>query len=259
MTHSFQLISDIHLEFYKLSNIPFIIPTADYLILAGDIGKPKSDIYYTFMQDCSEKFKHTFVICGNHEYYSNHHTIQQIDDHFIHLNNEWSNVHFLQRMSFELDDIIILGCTLWSHIPDSMLSSIVDMMNDYNHIMIGKNENHKYIKLDPNYVNQLHQNDLEWLRRNIESLSTDKKILIITHHAPLMKMAGKYYDQILNCAYTTDLSDFIISHSNVKMWCCGHTHQHVDLQIENTRVLSNCKGYPGEKSCNYVEGLSFEL
>ena len=44
-----QYISDIHLEFYNLSKIIKLIPSAPILCLAGDIGNPLLENYEIFL------------------------------------------------------------------------------------------------------------------------------------------------------------------------------------------------------------------
>jgi predicted phosphodiesterase len=68
---TFQYISDIHLEHYKLEDIDKVIPEkeANILILAGDIGYPEEIQYKTYIQKVSQIWEKVFLIAGNHEYY----------------------------------------------------------------------------------------------------------------------------------------------------------------------------------------------
>ena len=134
-TPLFQLASDIHLELLHestkqkllkyIENI--IIPTAQNLILAGDIGHSHRPNYKYFINWCSENFKRVFVISGNHEYYTTSsmmkkhtYTIKDIDHRLQEVCNEFDNVYFLQKDRFEFIEYnvkyIILGCTFWAPI-----------------------------------------------------------------------------------------------------------------------------------------------
>ncbi len=62
-----QYMSDLHLEMFPGFRINKV--NAEYLVLAGDIGDPESVEYSDFLADCKTKFKHVFVILGNHEAY----------------------------------------------------------------------------------------------------------------------------------------------------------------------------------------------
>ncbi|RYG57305.1 hypothetical protein EON66_00700 [archaeon] len=69
----FQLVSDLHLEFSMVEDMSTLVtPVAPYLIVAGDTVPVA---YYrarldTFLASVAPKFRHVFVIAGNHEYYN---------------------------------------------------------------------------------------------------------------------------------------------------------------------------------------------
>jgi len=74
--------SDLHLEFIPREKISTFIEKIapgfdDICILAGDIGNPYQENYNIFMNFISENFKKTFVIAGNHEYYSKTKTMEE--------------------------------------------------------------------------------------------------------------------------------------------------------------------------------------
>jgi predicted phosphodiesterase len=81
----FQYLSDIHTEQYKsnhkkLKKIEtFIKLSAPYLLLAGDVDDPFSNLYKEFLSYLSSLFEYIFIIVGNHEYYTQHtmHAIQE--------------------------------------------------------------------------------------------------------------------------------------------------------------------------------------
>ena len=65
-----QILSDIHLEFYK--TYPEFKPHAKYLFLAGDIWTIDSKWDFKvkkFLEYCSKNWEKTFYILGNHEFY----------------------------------------------------------------------------------------------------------------------------------------------------------------------------------------------
>ena len=69
-----QIASDLHIE-YKNDEIPnpldYIIPTAEILILAGDIGSLyKIEQLEGFLIKLSGYFKHIIYVPGNQEYYT---------------------------------------------------------------------------------------------------------------------------------------------------------------------------------------------
>lgn len=149
----FQLVSDIHLEFYPNRTIT---PTAPYLILAGDIGNINMDLI-SFLNYCSQNWEHTFYVTGNHEYYNTNLSIEEVDEYLSNLNIP--RVHFLQNSTYQLNDVIIAGCTLWSSLPK---------------------KNSK--------LNQLHDDSVEWIWHEILLLKLP--VIMITHFSPLSDVPG---------------------------------------------------------------------
>ena len=115
----FQYYSDLHLEHQKqLINIELIQHIyPENLILAGDIGNPYMKNYWDFLHNESKIFTRVFLICGNHEYYGS--SILQTNAYIkrqLKLSG-LKNVYFLDNDVFQIDNIKIIGSTLWSYIP----------------------------------------------------------------------------------------------------------------------------------------------
>jgi len=243
---SYQISSDIHLEFYKnVDNIhkyftKIIEVNAQYLILAGDIGNPKEDIYWTFMNWCSENFEKIFVITGNHEYYNN--DIEEVDGFLYKEFEKYENIFFLQCDKIENENTIILGCTLWSRKSHEKVyrSYVRNFINDYRKIKKGNN------LLSLNDTHNIFTNHFEWLCEEIRSIPKDKDIIIITHHLPTYKLINKkYLGKVIdtNSAFASGL-DILFEFTNIKLWVCGHTHSSADKVFNQTRVCINPCGYP---------------
>jgi hypothetical protein len=47
----------------------------------------------------------------------------------------------------------------------------------------------------------------------------------------------------MNGAYSSDLSDFILDHPQIKVWTHGHTHHNFDYMIGDCRIVCNPRGY----------------
>ena len=50
-------------------------------------------------------------------------------------------------------------------------------------------------------------------------------------------------DTLVNGAYSSDLSEFILDHPQIKLWTHGHTHDTFDYMIGSTRIVCNPRGY----------------
>jgi predicted phosphodiesterase len=281
------LASDVHLEFGQLeiNNTE----NADVLILSGDIcvakdlndrADPgilgitnKSNLYHAFFQQCAQEFKHVIYIAGNHEHYNGDYakSIPHIKEKLYYLDN----LHFLDKESITIDDVIFIGGTLWTDMnkEDPMtLQGIKSYMNDYR-IIENSNELVHYktpvyatnvdgstnwdkvvsqefhtrpAKFTPEDSVKDHKAMLEFIDKTIK-LMPDGKFVVAGHHSPSKLSTKPQYekDVLVNGAYSSDLSEFILDRPQIKLWTHGHTHHEFDYTIGDTRIVCNPRGYIG--------------
>jgi hypothetical protein len=250
MSFKFQVLSDIHLEFFDMKKyetwISYCKPKCENLFLAGDIccinnEKTKHVLYNTFLSYCNKNWKRTFFVLGNHELYNSslEHSIKHVDD-ILSMNK---NIFYLNRNSIVVDDIVILGCTLWSHIPKEKYNDIQTNVNDYYKIYqnIGSNK-----RIDCNTTNEWHSMDATWLKMQLE-LIKPKKTIVMTHHSPILDTNPIYQDSTIKEAFVTDLYD-LNTKSEIKTklpnyHIFGHTHYNIDKVINNCHFITNQFGY----------------
>ena len=254
-----QIVSDLHLEFMteeETENFR-IEPRSEVLALIGDIA-PLSDEEQVgrlrgLLQRCADSFKYVFMVAGNHEYYNNTLSMEVTDEQLRQLcasitskqgNN---NVTFLQKTSLLLPttahgNIRVLGCTLWSHIPDEMRDYMEKIMNDYHVI-----QSEPRVFLTAARSSQIHQDHVAWLRQEIAQAAVAKeRVLVLTHHSPVIEANHPEEEELLS-ACCTDLRDML--QPPVFLWGFGHTHYCYDTNFNGTtRVVANCKGYPYEET-----------
>ena len=267
------LASDVHLEFgpISLDNTE----GADVLILSGDICVAKdvmdrddngifdrfsrSNTIHTFFQECCERFPHVVYVMGNHEHYHGDYndTITILRNRFGYL----ANLHILDKEMVQLGGVSFIGGTLWTDMnkEDSItLLHMKGMMNDFRCVDNSKNVvNFKTFDEDNNVVFKTraakftpedavvdHRAMLEYIRLMIEG-KFDQKFVVVGHHSP-SKLSTKpqYEDEvIMNGGYSSDLSEFILDHPQIKLWTHGHTHHKFDYMIGSTRIVCNPRGY----------------
>ncbi len=256
-TMKFQYASDIHLEVLEMDegfnpedndSFRFLIePEAPILILAGDILTPHTKCIHSFLNWCSRKFEHTLWVMGNHEYYSK---VVMSMTHILERYRSFCppNVHILDNETFGLEDVLFVGSTLWSNIPEEDELEIQHRINDYRMIY---NEHH--MRICPAETRLRFHTNLKFIEDTIEA-NPDKKIVIITHHAPLNKNTSfaDYEGEPTNAAYATHID--LKQDANVKLWICGHTHHNFQIKKGNYTVGSNQLGYFGEHT-----GLTYEF
>ncbi len=264
-----KLVSDLHLEFSDV-----MIPNDnnyDVLILGGDImiaedlhdhphvasiyeygsfaelGRKQQRVktFRDFLKRCSFQFPHVVYVAGNHEFYHGKWVkgLQYLRDECSQL----PNVHFLERDSFDLDDVTFVGGTLWTdmnkHDPLT-LHAVRDMMNDFRII---KNDEKGYTNLKPADTVVRHRETLQYIRHVI-SERPDRKYVVVGHHSPSFQSVheGYKHETLMNGAYHSDLSEFILDHPQIKLWTHGHTHHCFDYVIGETRIVCNPRGYQSD-------------
>lgn len=273
------LASDLHLEFGPIS---LENDGADVLILSGDIIVAKDllerDAYnirgehdrsnklHTFFEECSARFPHVIYVMGNHEHYHGDFSKSYgiLRDRLAYLRN----LHVLDKERLTINDITFIGGTLWTDMnkEDALtLYHMRTMMNDFRIVQNGNNEvnfkdsegkfHTRIAKFTAEDAVEDHKAMLEFVRHSIEG-KFDEKFVVIGHHAPSKQSTKPRYidDVLMNGGYSSDLSEFILDHPQIKLWTHGHTHDKFDYMIGSTRIVCNPRGYIGyEDTADYFK------
>ena len=232
----------------------------------------KSNVFHTFFQECCARFPHVIYICGNHEHYhGDYHTS------YKHLKEKLGylvNLHILDKESVFINDILFIGGTLWTDMNKEdphTLYAIKGYMNDYRIIedsgevvhfkspVYGRKEDGsmdfnnvvsmefhtRTAKFSPQKSVEDHKAMLAFIKSEIAKVSPDTKVVVVGHHSPSKMSTKPRYetDVIVNGAYSSDLSEFILDHPQIKLWTHGHTHHEFDYMIGSTRIFCNPRGY----------------
>jgi hypothetical protein len=256
-----QYASDIHLEVMELDgdlasdeDFQMIIePDAPVLVLAGDILTTKTRCASLFLDWVSRKFEHVFWIMGNHEYYSNVQIpMKEILAYYRSMCPQ--NVHILDNETYELDDVLFIGSTLWSYIPEEDRPEVHQYLNDYRMIY-----NSTHYKITPVETSFWHVNNVKFLQETLNQ-NPNKKCVIITHHCPINQGTShpQFEGKVTNQAYASNIT--LENTENLKLWICGHTHHNFMIQRKNYLVTSNQFGYFGEHTgITYTFGHPVEI
>ena len=267
-----QLASDVHLEFGSIS---LDNHGADVLVLSGDICVAadlmavdnedvldrfdRSSTIHTFFQECCARFKHVIYIMGNHEHYHGDFATT-FDDLKYHLGYLF-NLHILEKESVIIDDVTFICGTLWTNMnkEDPMtMATVRGVMNDYRIIDDSREPVH-YKDSDGKFHTRTgkfsamgsvveHKEMLAFIKKTIEA-NPDGKFVVVGHHAPSKLSTKPQYERevVMNGAYSSDLSEFILDHPQIKLWTHGHTHSAFDYVIGSTRIVCNPRGYEGHE------------
>jgi hypothetical protein len=198
-----------------------------------------------FLKRCAFQYPHVVYVAGNHEFYNGkfYKGIQYLRDECA----KYPNVYFLEKDTKIIDDIVFVGGTLWTdmnkHDPLT-LHAVRDMMNDFRLI---KNDQKGFTPLKPADTVIRHRETLQYIK-HIVSEHKDKTCVVVGHHSPSFQSCHPQYanNYLMNGAYHSDLSEFIIDHPQIKLWTHGHTHHPFDYVIGETRVVCNPRGYEND-------------
>lgn len=243
-----QLISDIHIEWgTKVEDC--VTPSADILIIAGDID---SGDLTTTLNKFGTMFKHVIAIMGNHDFYGH-----QISSRVAEVKAKLSdNVHLLDREKVVIGGYTFVGCTLWSdfkeHTWATMYSAKMGISDFYKIKTVGG-------VFLPEHAYEAHVKDKQYIRTLLKEAEDLSKVVVITHFLPsLACIAPQWKGDSLN-HYFTGQCDDLFEEFDVPLWLFGHSHGSMDLMINNTRVLSNCHGYPREQVKGFKKDLVIDL
>ncbi|OGT89757.1 MAG: hypothetical protein A2286_10495 [Gammaproteobacteria bacterium RIFOXYA12_FULL_61_12] len=236
------LFSDLHLEqpHWGCWQPPEL--DVDLVLLAGDIGSLAGGLEWA-----ASSFQRRSVayVVGNHEYY--HSRLMPL----AALRRKYARkgVHLLERNTFEMPGLRVLGCTLWSgfdllgkdKITASMLAALLSI-NDYR--LIGTKSGKR---LFPQDTLDLHRRSVSWLDRELAK-PFDGKTVVLTHFAPHRNCAEPRFEKsALSPYFVTDLAWLMDKHR-------------IDFYSGNgCRVISNQRGYQHERTEGFQPDCVIEL
>lgn len=276
------ICSDLHLEF---APVVIENPgDVDVLILSGDICvdadlqiydrrqielgcmSDKSVRYHEFFEQVSNDFKEVIYIAGNHEHYHGDyaHTLKNLKEKLAY----HKNVRVLDKEVFKIGDYVFVGGTLWTdmnnedpitlqHIKGAMndFRSVENSNRDVNYKTFEVNEAGQQIptfrtraaRFSPEDAVEDHRKFLQYLKIILQDVAPWETVVVVGHHAPSKLSTHPRYqhEQVMNGGYSSDLSEFILDHPQIKMWTHGHTHETFDYMLGSTRIVCNPRGYEG--------------
>lgn len=253
------IASDIHLEFGMIDDEIFENVDAEVLVLAGDIGihrwfkRKDAAIIDFFEYNCLKNFEHVIYIMGNHEHYKGlfNDTAKFIRECIP------EKVHFLDREYAFINDVKFVGCTLWTNYNNTDPLAMYKARQKINdHRVIKYKVDNRYRKFLPEDALTTHIQDLHFIKEELKfSNIFETKVVVVTHHLPVQECIPQRFRETVyhdnNGAYANHLEEFILEYEPT-LWIHGHTHDSVDIELGNTRIVCNPRGYFGvEKTDDY--------
>ncbi|KAL0776989.1 hypothetical protein CaCOL14_006507 [Colletotrichum acutatum] len=237
-----QFLSDLHLEASRdYSTFDFPV-TAPYLLFSGDVGSLSDyDIYLGFIQRQTDRYKGVLLVLGNHEFHGL--TYDGTLAEAARLEAEPSlegRLHVLHCRGFDIpgSNVSILGCTLWTNVPEEAGAAVVRKVKDFQHIEGWSLEAHC----------AAHKEDSGWLKREArEAVARGREVIVTTHHAPSREGTSepRFEGGPWSSAFATDVLEEVGDSVRMICWVFGHTHFSTDTGVKGVRIMSNQRGYVG--------------
>lgn len=254
-----QILSDAHFE-YRAYAYDFLVKhvdkTVDLLVLAGDIVEmndlPALSEVLEAIQDIGIR---TLWVPGNHENYGTSPQDALKSFEMARSKTECPNLTFAGDLPgmIEVDGHRVLYGTGWYE-----RSEVIHAGFDPDRgLMYNPLENKPYQFQDFRQIVNLspwcyEQNSA--LRDFLERECRPGDI-VVTHHMPSRLCAPvRFRDEPDNCFFSAEF-DEIIHERKPALWIFGHTHDDVDLTIDETRCFANPVGYPNERERRFPQKL----
>ena len=253
-----QLLSDLHLETHP-HFVPEVAPTADVLILAGDIssyqassvllGQADEDFglsRFSPRQDLGAWPVPVFFVPGNHEYdgmpFEDAHEKLQVTC-------ERLDIVFLHQRVVVSSGVRFIGCTLWSDF-EALVPRTGPMTQQLKARDKAERAANFYLKKtgttfqgEPflsDAVRAQAQADQAWLSKAL-SEPFDGPTVVVTHFAPSLQSADPRYGLTPGTAGFCNALDHLLPQAN--LWLHGHLHCAHDYVSQGCRVVANPLGY----------------
>ena len=277
------LASDIHLEFGDINlqnqeNADVLILSGDICTAKVFKHKPKERaMVRDFFKRCSFQFPEVVYVMGNHEHYD-----FDMRDTYDRLKFElapFSNIHLLEKETWEYKNFTFVGATMWTdmnkddsltkwhcgqRMNDFQLIKNSNRMTHHKNVVYAKNPDGSGLYLKDSEGNlviervdqyekpsrwsvedsiQDHDKAVDYIKIAVGDRS--KKFVVVTHHAPTVLSIAEWFkhDTLMNGAFASDLSEFIMDRPQIKLWTHGHMHNVSDYMMGDTRVVCNPRGY----------------
>lgn len=265
-----RIYSDMHLDWY-FANVPvgatsvnMWMPPAlpddkdTILCLCGDLWVGSMWIEHAGMSwigVLSKRFKQVLVVLGNHDYWP------QGDLRILGAGDKCNallqdmgywNVKVLDCDTFEVDNTVFVGATLWTDMhkrnPFAMYQMPNFMRFDGEIVYAIVNDNGGWSRFTSDRWVETHEKHAKYIKLVAENArEKGKDVVVLTHHAPLNILTDPAFDgHFSNAYYSSDLSDIILDNENIKLWGFGHIHFQRDFMFEHCRIVNNAVGYQGQ-------------
>ena len=285
-TINFDVISDTHIDFYLKNKKPKILSKeledflvifkedklSDNLLIAGDIGHV-DETTEMVLKALKGLYNTVTITWGNHDRYLISNSIKKNSKYDSDLKIDKlrdicikNDINFLDGNIIDVEGVKIAGSGFWYFLNKSDESQkIFERSNDSKLIFKGFFKNPPSIygyqssiktKWDIKKSNELYFKELKKFEEFI-----GKDIDILMSHVGLFKPTLSEGVQLRK--WDTDEMYYankkrLLLDINPSFYIYGHTHAYCEYKIQNTNVLCNPLGYPGENAFPRLRQIQFK-
>jgi hypothetical protein len=273
----FQILSDLHLD-HESQYLTFHIPVAaPFLILAGNIGRLADyDEYLSFLVRRCNLHEKVYLVPGSLEF----HGLGWMEG--LQLAHKMEKdpvtkgrleVLYETRSEVPGTNVTLLGCTLWSRIPETDAAPVMRKIPEFD-------QEHGIKEWSIKEHNSEHKRDYRWLIEELKKAQSNptpfgapgvpaapagpgkpiapRELVVVTSFAPDLRDALEPWqiDAPWVSAYGTDLLNKSFW-TGVKMWISGSTGRSCEFEKGGIALVSNQRGRKGEEATGLIKnGLS---
>jgi predicted phosphodiesterase len=232
-----RLLSDLHTEFrlpYKTADFAEY-RGEDVLVLAGDIASGASNTMDVIKFFLDQGFPDVVYVPGNHEYYGT--SIEDFNAKMFDKCVQHEGAFFLNQNNITINGVLFVGATLWTNFMDNPISQAVckRVINDFRQI--------KNFSTRDAY--DLYYKHLDYIKMHYEMRGA-RRTVVVTHFLPARECIAPQWrgGDLINDYFANDLG-LMIADMQDTTWLFGHTHDAMDFELGNTRLVCNPHGYYG--------------
>ncbi len=265
------ILSDLHLDFYFNNNLSLSSEAVksifepifkdnhkrqcgNILIIAGDIGHYNFQNIEVLKIFQKEYYKYIVCVLGNHDYYLinngqkkeyNSNSYNRANE-MIKLINSQKNMHCLDGNVIEIDGIKFGGAMGWysnAYLKEYFPLDEIDK-NNINKLWTNLNNDSQLMYGIKNYddLYKIEYPKLEAVYKKCD--------VMVTHINPSFKhehINKAYHNEKSNTFFTFD-GHKLLEDGSMKYWVYGHTHDDIEYELYNKKIICNPMGYPAESN-----------
>lgn len=275
MNYNFDLISDIHLDFYvdirhpevkmrkRISEfVSSILPENPQktLIIAGDLGHYNHQNIF-LLEELKKFYTNIIVVSGNHDYYLVSSSVKskyKSDSmkRIIEMKEKASrieNIYYLDGNIVEIDGVKYGGAGMWYDFSYGMSmfgKSKEGLFFKWKEVM---NDSRLIKGLD--FLTDFKEADKE--KEKLDKIIEDSNV-IITHVGPeWSKIPHEYKYDVATSFYYFDGRPYF-EKAKDKVWVYGHVHYRNDYETHGCRFINASLGYPSERQNRKIVHINNE-